>query len=68
MYGWSGSKGGVSNEAQAPKYRVGSNGQLMLAEDKPAKAETVVPPKATRSNSNGSTRYASGSYTCPVES
>lgn len=33
MYGWSGSKGGVSNEHQAPRYRINSAGKLILADD-----------------------------------
>ena len=31
MYGWSGSKGGIENEAAMPKFRVSSSGKLVLA-------------------------------------
>jgi hypothetical protein len=49
-YGWSGSRGGVSNESAAPKYRVNSTGQLVLADsDKPA---STAQPSASSSSAN----------------
>lgn len=47
LYGWSGSKGGVSNEATAPKYRISSSGKLTLA-----------PTSSTRENTPTSDRPA----------
>lgn len=64
LYGWSGSRGGISNNEQGPKYRINSQGHLVLAEEiQKKKKETATSPLQANSspaavlgaNNNGAT-------------
>ncbi|KAK9895505.1 hypothetical protein P389DRAFT_94033 [Cystobasidium minutum MCA 4210] len=53
LYGWSGSRGGISNNEQGPKYRINSQGHLVLAEElQRHKKEGAAAAAPLQANSN----------------